>query len=144
MRVLKVISLAIVCAIAANAVVFGAMNTGIGYEFVFYGSIAFTELMLIYWFVKWIMGSSYYECDCDDECDWDYDDDEDDNERSDYYVRAPFYTARADENVNDNSDAPVNDETESAQSEDEKPDETIEKSETEKAFDNLVEKSKSF
>ena len=54
MNIGKIIALGTVSAIAINALGYFAMNTGIGYNIIVFGSIAIVEVLAIIAFVKWI------------------------------------------------------------------------------------------
>lgn len=55
-RGLKAAVLAVVSGVALNALLYLAMNTGLGYDIVVFGCIGIVEVVLIYNFLKWMLG----------------------------------------------------------------------------------------
>lgn len=53
---LKAVVLAGVSGVALNALLYLAMNTGLGYDIVVFGCIGIVEVVLIYNFLKWMLG----------------------------------------------------------------------------------------
>lgn len=53
---LKAAVLAVVSGVALNALLYLAMNTGLGYDIVVFGCIGIVEVVLIYNFLKWMLG----------------------------------------------------------------------------------------